>query len=62
MNWWGAMLAHPYFNLVFGETRLLLPSGVSVVYLSATQQSLGASMTSLSAMVSSVTSRCVTLS
>jgi len=53
VNWWGAMIAHPYFNSVFGDSLLPLPGGSSIRALSATQQSVSTGVGSLGTIVSS---------
>jgi len=52
VNWWGAMIAHPYFNTVFGDSLLPLPGGLSTRALSATQQSVSTGIGSLGTIVS----------
>lgn len=46
------MIATPYFNAVYGETIVPLPTGGAMRMLSAPQQSLGAAVSVIGGFVS----------
>lgn len=39
--WWGAIIAQPYFNETFGNTRFITVTGIPYASLSSTQGSIG---------------------